>query len=97
MGGRRKEDLPVSLQDVRLDLEDPALAGLERYIGVGVFISDLVITITVLVSTGVDGVGSGGFIGVVAIVAFRFSETVMERSSGKDIDSSHLDRFSEKY
>jgi hypothetical protein len=76
--GRRKEDLPVSLQDVRLDLKNPALAGLERYIGIGVFISDLVVTITVLVSAGIDRVGSGGFIGIVAIVAFGLSETVME-------------------
>jgi hypothetical protein len=78
MGGREKEDLPVSLQDVRFDLENPALAGLERYIGVGVFISDLVVTITVLVSTGIDRARSRGFIGIVAIVAFGFGETVME-------------------
>ena len=64
-GERSNRNSPVSLQDIRLDLEDPPITRSKRNIGIGIFISDLVT---------VFGVGRSGrlrrdgLIGIIVVV-----------------------------
>lgn len=79
----------MSLQDVGLDFEDPSLVGPESDIGVGIFISDFRLTITILVGRGVTAVVQVGLSGVLLVgVVGTVGGFEIGHSDGGHVDSS---------
>jgi hypothetical protein len=81
---------PVSLQHIRLNLEDPPITRSKRNIGIRIFISDLVTVLGIGVGVGRSGgLGRGGVIGIIVTVTMTVSTEVDLIHSFK-VCGSHL-------
>jgi hypothetical protein len=84
---------PVSLQDIRFNLEDPSITRSKRNIGVRIFISDLV-TVLGVVGVGVGGggrLGRSSVIGIVVVVAVTMTDiTEVDLVHSLEVCGSHL-------